>query len=195
MHKILWAAPPPSEQPRVAVVGHSQLPKEIWIPDVELRIFRAPGGRADSFFENGVMSAVLDWPHDYCVLWLGSNDIDANTSPFKVAQSVIAVARAIESSCNSKVYPVLVEPRKYPQEFPVPHQTYRKIQEGVNRRLKRALRGRCFVHFNTTWWVESLSEDGVHWRGVAQQKAHGRLIDSIFSILENHAPPSSEESD
>ncbi len=63
-----------------------------------------------------MMSGVLDWPHHYCILWLGSNGIEAATNPFKVAQNVIAIATAIESNCKSKVYPFLVEPRKYPME-------------------------------------------------------------------------------
>ncbi len=64
------------------------------------------------------MSAVLDLPHDYCVLWLGSNDIEADTNPLKVAQNVISIATAIESSCKSKVYPALVKPGRFPPGNP-----------------------------------------------------------------------------
>ncbi len=137
----------------------------------------------------------MDWPHDYCLLWLGSNDIEKDTRPFKVAQRIIEIATSIESNCNSKVYPIHVEPRKYPNGVPVLHDTYRRIQEGVNRRLKRALKGRLFVHFNTKEHVESLSEDGVHWRGIVQQLVRGKIIDAVFKILGKYAPPSGEESD
>ncbi len=50
-----------------------------------------------------MLRSVLDWPHDLCVLWLGSNDIEANTNHFTAAHEVIEIAQAIESNCKSTV--------------------------------------------------------------------------------------------
>ena len=37
---------------KISLVGHSQLPWELDIGGAEVRVFRAPGGRANSFHED-----------------------------------------------------------------------------------------------------------------------------------------------
>lgn len=60
---------------KISLVGHSQVPKELNFPNAEIRIFRAPGGKAQFFHENELMNRVLNWEHDLSIVWLGSNDV------------------------------------------------------------------------------------------------------------------------
>ena len=76
---------------KVSLVGHSQLPYELYVEGAEIKIFRAPGGRADSFFNDERLNSVLNWPHDLCILWLGSNDIEEDTVVGEVVDNITEI--------------------------------------------------------------------------------------------------------
>ena len=73
---------------KISVVGHSQVPKKLEVEDAEIRIFRGPGDRADNFHNDTRMSEVLNWEHDLCILWIGSNDIDQESRPKDIAENI-----------------------------------------------------------------------------------------------------------
>lgn len=181
---------------RVAIVGHSQVPKYLYVPGVDLRIFRAPGGRAYNFFSDSRLNPVLEWQNDITLLWLGSNDIDQDTQSQSLVTNIIEIVEAIEDSCDSTVYPIQIEPRSYPDEYIVSNDSYKKVQRAVNRKLKRCLKGKCFIHFNTAFYVEHLAADGVHWDEEGKQHVRDRLEYYIESIVnENVKSDKFDESD
>lgn len=178
---------------RVAVVGHSQVPSFLDVEEVELKIFRAPGGRADGFYSDSRLNTVLEWEHDYCLLWLGSNDIESDTIPEEVVKDILEIVNSIEDNCGSTVYPVQVEPRFYSDDYPVSHDWYKKVQRAINRKLKRRLKGKCFIHFNTAYWVEHLAADGVHWDSEGKECVRDRLEGFIRRIVDDEVGSSESE--
>ena len=60
---------------KVAIVGHSQVPRNLNVNNVDVKIFRAPGGRISSFHSDERVNAVLSWEHNLTFVWLGSKDV------------------------------------------------------------------------------------------------------------------------
>ena len=179
--------------PKFALVGHSQLPLECEVPAWETRVFRAPGGKAESFFGDPRMCNVLEWPHDFCILWLGSNDIREDTVVKNIVDNLCTIVYEIEEKCSAQVIIVLVEPRFYPFEYPVSHFTYGKAQKGINRQLRRRLKNRSFIRYTSAFWKNHLAEDGVHFDAFGKNKIKGNLIDIMRRKVEGKKDK--EESD
>ena len=62
---------------RVAIVGHSQVPRSFRVhsnPDIEIKIFRRPGGRI-SHIDEPPLSDAFEYNPDLVFLFLGGNDI------------------------------------------------------------------------------------------------------------------------
>jgi len=167
---------------KVSLVGHSQIPKSLNVPNVELNIFRAPGGKASSFFEDNRMNEVLKWEHDLCILWLGSNDIKSNTNPDELLDRIAEICHAIERDCQAVVIVCQIEPRLYLREIPVSHNQYKKIQGGINNRLKRRLSNKL-IHFNTCLFVKELASDGVHWSNTGRDRVDSKLKKVIKGFI------------
>lgn len=168
---------------RVSLVGHSQIPKSLHVPGAEIRIFRAPGGRAASFFSDVRMSDVLQWNHDLCILWLGSNDIADGIVLSELSSTIQEIVVAIEEQCEATVCVCLVEPRLYGDFAPISAEDYKKVQNAVNKRLKRKLENQ-HIHFNTTAFVEELSSDGVHWTDEGRERVENKLKTVIEGYLD-----------
>ena len=123
---------------KVAIVGHSQVPNELTVErdDVEVKIFRAPGGKIGNFHSDSRLNDVLKYPHDLTVLWLGSNDITQTTEQAELTNKIIEVIHKIEHECGSTVVFVSIENREYPDDDgPVSNQSYRLLQKAINRKL------------------------------------------------------------
>lgn len=179
--------------PKISLVGHSQLPCDFDVPAWETKVFRAPGGRAESFFEDPRLCNVLEWPHDICVLWLGSNDIREDTVVKTVVDDICKVVYEIEEKCSAQVIIILVEPRFYPFENPVSHFTYTRVQKGINRQLKRRLKNRNFIRYNSPFWANHLARDGVHFDDFGKRHIMGNLIEVVRRKVEGRVDK--EESD
>ena len=134
-------------RPKISLVGHSQLSSYL---DWDLRIFRGPGSKAYNFFYDSRMSSVLEWELDESILWIGSNDLTENSTVSGVVEDIVGIVEAIEGDCGANVSVCQIEPRKYPSEYPLSHQEYRKIQRGINQRLRRVLENFSFLSFNST---------------------------------------------
>ena len=98
---------------KVSLVGHSQIPRSLNVDNVNLRVFRAPGGHAHSFDSDHRLNQVLSWEHDLCILWLGSNDIASGIDPGLLAEKILNSALEIERNCGAIVRICLIEPRFY----------------------------------------------------------------------------------
>ena len=167
---------------KVSLVGHSQLPTSLTVNNALVRTYRRPGGRADEFFEDELLSDVLNWEHDMCILWLGSNDIDNETRPRDIAENIIEVVESIEENCNAVVWICLVEPRFYADGF-MTEEDYRKVQRKINKILKEE--GNQVIHFNSSSWVDYLDSDGVHWNAEGRQRVKSKLKKAIKNFMED----------
>lgn len=172
---------------RVALVGHSQLPAQLEDVTWELFVFRAPGGKVHSFFEDDRMCEVLNEKYDVVLLWLGSNDITTHTSAKDLADEIINIVYTLEEHCEAEVVMVLLEPRFCPSEYPVEHHKYRKIQNGVNKQLKKVLQGYTFLRFNSAFWEFNLASDGVHFNEEAKKLIKKKIEGVINQKLAGEA--------
>ena len=167
---------------KVSLVGHSQLPSNISVPNAVVNIYKAPGGRADNFFNDRRLNGVLQWRHDLCILWLGSNDIDNVKRPREIANNIIEVIHSIEENCQALVYVCLVEPRFYANGF-MSEEDYRKVQRKINKILKE--QGNQLIHFNSKSWVDDFGYDGVHWNNEGRERVKGKLRKTIKNFMED----------
>ena len=168
---------------RVAFVGHSQLPSNIIIAGTEISIFRAPGGKAFSFFEDNRLCNVLNWRGDLVIVWLGSNDIVGNTNVSEVTDNILIIKEKIEEECGARVIIVLVEPRCYPNDHPVHQTQYTKIQRGINRKLEKKLPQTHFIKFNLPKYQQFLSFDGVHFTSEGRKEIEKVIVDNVKDYL------------
>ena len=169
---------------QVSCVGHSQLPHNLSVPETEIKIFRAPGGRADNLFSDHRLNDVLDWEHDFCILWLGSNDIEVDTDPNELFEEIKEVYETIANDCGAVVHVCLIEPRFYPGASPIDSDGYRKIQNSVNKKIKRKLTTRT-THFTASNFVEALSGDGVHWNAEGKEMVRDKLESVIVTYRDS----------
>lgn len=88
---------------RVALAGHSQLPYDPDIAGTEISIFRAPGGKAYLFCEDGRLSDVLNWSRDMVIVWLDSNDTEENTSVSEGADNIINIKESMDEECRASL--------------------------------------------------------------------------------------------
>lgn len=166
---------------KVSLVGHSQIPKSLDVDRVDVRIFRAPGGHAHSFDSDHRLNQVLNWEHDLSILWLGSNDIASGIDPGLLAEKVLDIAREIERNCGAIVRICLIEPRVYSRRGPISSEEYKKVQNSVNKRIKRVKKYRV-IQFNTLSFQETLSGDGTHWSSEGKE----RVIEKLLKVIQGY---------
>ena len=175
---------------RVALVGHSQLPRELNVPypGIELRIFRAPGARATNFESRARLRDALAWKHDLTILWIGSNDITTHTIPNDLAHDIQAIITNFESQCGSEVSIVLIEPRLPDPRFGhnPSSEAYRLIADGVNRRLIRRNRNRYTLSMGARPFVAGLGRDGVHWARASRAHVNEKITKFIMRSAHHH---------
>ena len=174
---------------RVALVGHSQLPYDLEVEGADIEIFRSPGARAYSFYEDEILNEVLNWSGDLAIIWLGSNDIYNGTHVSEVVDNITNIKESIEEECGAEVVIILVEPRCYNDDHPVSETKYRKLQKGINRKLERELPDTEFIQFNTSTYQQELSSDGVHFSDYGKELIRDRII----TCIEEHLPEGSSE--
>ena len=177
---------------KVAFVGHSQVPQDLEeeLSGVEIRTFRVPGARADNFDQDSRLTPVLDWKHDFSVLWLGSNDIDDDTNPSWLAETILDVAENIQESCESEVVIVEMENRTFTDRDNITAEEYRKIKRSVNRKLQKDKR---FLSINFGGTMFTLDSDGVHFEASAQELIEQKLLQNIIDAKARWEQGSSSE--
>ena len=165
---------------KISFVGHSQIPKHFSFPNTQVKIFRAPGATARTFFEKSSLNKVLEWDHDLTILWLGSNDINDHTSPETIFNDIQNIIHEIKVNCHSVVYICQVEPRIKPRHISPEH--YKQIQGGINKRIKKRL-NTPNIHFNNLRFVEELRDDGVHWNTAGRARVESKFKQVIKGFI------------
>ena len=169
---------------KVSLVGHSQVPQTFNVNKVEIKIFRAPGGHASSFFSDNRLNSVLSWKHDLCILWIGSNDISQETDIEILFNDLKEIVNNIERECGALVTICQIEPRIYSDNGPISTPDYVKIQRAVNKKIKRSLRNPT-INFNTKTYIEHLSSDGVHWNSEGRRLVENKLLTAIENNMDS----------
>lgn len=108
------------------------------------------------------------------ILWLGSNDIESTTDPGELYEEIKGGYDAIASDCGTVAHVCQIEPRIYAGETPIDSDGYRKLQNLVNKKIKRKLT-HPITHFTARSFVETLSEDGVHWNSEGREMVEDKL--------------------
>ena len=152
---------------KAAIVGHSQVPKQIDdLPSrVELDIYRSPGARALGFFSNERLIKVFDNRYDFVILWIGSNDIHLHCSVAEIAHAIKNIVDQLLARCTPRVRICLIEPRATEARWKplMEQETYNKIAKGINNKLqKRLLKGKEVISFGAKPFWYFLRSDGVH---------------------------------
>ena len=85
---------------RAAVVGHSQVPVHISVPDVETRVFRKPGAKLHHFRDT-LLSDILGFSSDIVVVFLGGNNIDSRDDcAQRVSSGLKEVIEILKINCS-----------------------------------------------------------------------------------------------
>ena len=159
----------------VSLVGHSLLPHNIGpVHGASVRVFRSPGARASNFENNSILSQVLNWRHDFTILFLGGNDINDDCVPSKITNDIVTVVEQIHTHCNSDIALVLIEHRNPPpnNRFNVTATNYNKIANRINNNLKKKYKSNSHVRFLSVGAkpFQFGVTDGVHFND--ETKAH-----------------------
>ena len=139
-----------SVQKQVAIVGHSLVPLNLRsVPGAEIRIFRAPGAKVANFESNRTLNAVLQWPHDLTIRFIGGNDIYDGCIPSSIATNIQNVIEQIHEYCKSDIAFVLIENRDPPlgNRFNVSATQYNRVANNINNRLKRKYKTKPYIKF------------------------------------------------
>ena len=173
---------------RVAIIGHSQVPKSIQaIEDVEIRIYRKPGARLAKFDEYEEFQELFNWHHDLNIVFIGGNDIPS--MPAKdIAEELIALARRF-AALGQDVALVLIEPRKYTgfsQEYA---DQYNLELIRVNRKLKRLTQRQraCYslINYTASPYHTGHTLDGVHFTPLCKAYIKAKMVGCIKHHIEN----------
>ena len=166
---------------KIALVGHSQIPKIFRPkePDVEVKIFRAPGAKAVQFNGDTRLNRVLEYKHDLTFLWIGSNDLRTGVNTAEISLQIKSIAKRIQDACGSKVILVTPENRSCDrikrEEHKVPQTEYDRMRKAVRKSLRGDKRF-LSTDLGTTCW--KLAADGIHLS--SQSKA---TVNQKLSIL------------
>ena len=166
---------------KAAIVGHSQVPREISILNVKTRVFRRPGARIHHF-HNELLNAVLEFSPDIVVIFLGGNDIDASVDcALRVANGLKNIVEILKANCREVIF-VEVEWRNFTRTR-VPGLTkeiYNQRRRTINRNLYRYCSSHRIHAINTSLEsIERVRRDGVHFDSVAAARVKTKIVSAI----------------
>ena len=170
---------------KVAIVGHSQVPREITIPNVETRVFRKPGARIQHFYSD-LLPEVQAFSPDVTVIFLGGNDIDARADcALRVANGLKGIIEILKDNCREVIF-IQIEWRDF-STTRVPGLTreiYQHRRATINRNLKRfCSRGNIRAINTGLENLESVRRDGVHLASVSASALKTKIIRAIRHAL------------
>ena len=176
---------------KVAIVGHSQVPREIIIPGVETRVFRKPGARIHHFHRD-LLPEVLSFSADVIVIFLGGNDIDARPDcASRVAEGLKGIVEILKDNCREVIF-IQIEWRDF-STTRVPGLTkeiYRQHRATINRNLQRFCRRHNIRAINTGLEnLERVRRDGVHFASQSATILKRKIIRAVghaIGRLQNH---------
>lgn len=139
-----------------------------------IRIFRKPGARADSFNNTDEYQNLLDWENDLPVLWIGSIDIEEESSPEDIVNTISELIDNVRHNCHCKIIFILPEPRT--NDIRVSPGTYRRVVKGMKRRLQNRYKQNNDIKISVIGGLSQyLFEDGLHFNYEGRELIKDRL--------------------
>ena len=177
-----------SANQRVAVVGHSLVPRDLgYIPGATVRIFRSPGAKASNFETNYILREALEWSHDLTILFIGGNDIYDGCVPSRITNDIQNVIEQIHEYCESQIAFVLVEHRNPPprNRFNVSADQYNRVSNIINNRLKRKYKNKSYMRFLSVGAkpFQDGVTDGVHFDAETKLHLKQKFINTIVRFV------------
>ena len=166
---------------KAAIVGHSQVPYNIHVNNVETRIFRKPGARVRHFYDE-ILNNLLEYAPDIVILFLGGNDIDASEDcVLRTANALKDIIQVIRANCR-EIIVVEIEWRNFTQTC-VPGLTseiYNVRRRQINRNVGRFCNTRHIRTINTSLdAIQRVRRDGVHFDSIAAARVKTKITNAI----------------
>ena len=166
---------------KAAIVGHSQVPHNLQVNNVETRIFRRPGAKIRHFHEE-IQGNLLEYAPDIVILFLGGNDIDASENCVaRTANALKDVIQVIRANCGELIE-VEIEWRNFTSSR-VPGFTseiYNLRRRQINRNISRFCSARHIRTINTSLdAIQRVRGDGVHSDGIAAARIKTKIVNAI----------------
>ena len=172
---------------RVAFVGHSQVPHYLRVEGADVKIFRKPGGLLFSLETTPQMWKFTDEFWDIVVLWIGSNDVDLKVKANVITDELVRITNFVAEKCNAVVQLVGIEPRRYPDLYPIiSHVEYRRCAKAVTKKLKRLLPYNRVLDL-LGYPSECLDHDGVHFTLEGKLWIENKIRENIVRQIEEWA--------
>lgn len=174
---------------KIAIAGHSQLPRELEINNAQVDIFRKPGALVKDFFSRETLGKVFEKTYDVVVLWIGSNDVKEDTSVRDLVLQILNIIVEVRRLCGAHVIFVSLEDRRYGERnrFIPPHR-YRTVREAINKRVRQWARSQPKVE--VPGWSSNtfqLARDGVHFTADTKERIKRVLRHFICRITGGHS--------
>ena len=166
---------------KAAIVGHSQVPHNLQVNNVETRIFRKPGGRVHHFYDE-ILGNLLEYAPDIVILFLGGNDIDTSEDCVpRTANALKDIIQVLRTNCK-EVIVVDIEWRNFSSSR-VPGLTseiYNLKRRQINRNLSRFCNARHIRTINTSLdAIQRVRSDGVHFDHLAAARIKTKIANAI----------------
>ena len=167
---------------KAAIVGHSQVPHNVHVENVETRVFRRPGAKIRHFHDE-ILNNLLAYEPDIVILFLGGNDIDAGEDcVVRVATALKGVIQILRENCR-EVIVVDIEWRNFTSSR-VPELTselYNHSRMQINRNLARFCNRRNIRTINTSLdSIQRVRNDGVHFDRLAAARVKTKISNAIM---------------
>ena len=174
---------------RIALLGHSQIPKELKVEGCEIKIFRHPGAEIIETFRSLPLELTENSFH-WILVWLGSNDIKDSVDLDELFLYLKQLVFILGQKCKAEVCVVAVEPRKrFRKKDGLTLTRYNRIRSGLNKRIVRTFKPELVTHFNDKVFQEGLARDGVHFNEETQKLVVQKLVRQITRVrdIRSHA--------
>ena len=149
---------------RVAILGHSQVPEVVEGPNLDIRVFRKPGGFWYDLF-CPQFSDFCKGGFDLAIIVLGGNDLAGNRPVLDIVEDAKVFVK-YASECARHVRVCTAESRTYPENnrFGVSNSEYKARKNRYNRMLLRMLKreNARAINLERPWFKYERKSDGVH---------------------------------
>lgn len=169
---------------RVAVIGHSNVPKVYSFDDVEITFIKERGAEIKHVYDK-LAPRILHRSWDVVIVFLGGNDLCHRTAD-QVAADLIRLAHDLDAH---KVVITSIEPRTYSPAkqilYGITNEEYKARATAINGKLKT--KARCTKDFriiNCCPRYNYNSPDGIHFNQVAKRSLVTKYIAAIRHFVE-----------
>ena len=155
----------------VAVIGHSLVPEVVEGPDLDIRIFRKPGGKWRDLY-CPQFDGLREGGYDLAFIVLGGNDLAGHRPIVEILEDAKAFIRhARQYARNIRVCTAEGRIYKVNNRFGVVNEEYKSRKNTYNRMLLRLLKqeNARYVNLRRPWYAHTREKDGVHF--TSEQKS------------------------